>query len=139
MRTRGRAASRSAGARPALTGRALFLGVLVVLLVVVLAAPINRYLGSRSDVAHSAQQLHGDRAERAHLKAQKARYADPGYIEQQARIRLQYAMPGDRVYVVTRDGQPSAIESSTDTSATRARPGQAWTSRLWNSIRAADR
>ncbi len=123
--------------RPVLTGRALVLGAVLVLLVVVLAAPVARYLGSRSDVTHAAQQLHNDRAERASLRAQKARYGDPGYIEAQARERLQFAMPGDTVYTVVHSGQRTGIEKTTASAHSRTASGEAWTGRLWGTVEAA--
>jgi cell division protein FtsB len=123
-------------ARPVLTGRALVLGGIVVLLIVLLASPIHRYLGSRSDVSTAAQQLHDDRARLADLARQKARYSDPGYIQRQARTTLQYAMPGDTVYVVVDKGQRSDIEKSAGSSG-RANTGTEWNTRLWNSVRAA--
>lgn len=123
--------------KPVLTGRALVLGAVLILLVVVLAAPVARYLGSRSGVAHAAQQLHDDRHERASLRDQKARYGDPGYIEAQARSRLQFAMPGDTVYTVVRSGQQTGIEKTTSSARDRAPSDEAWTGRLWSSVEAA--
>lgn len=132
-------ADRSASAvavRPILTGRALALGAVVVLLVVLLAAPINRYLTSRRDISRAAQQLHDHRQQLAQLTRQKARWSDPGYIQRQARIRLQYAMPGDTVYVVVNKGQRSDIEKTSGTDlAGPAGPG--WNTRLMDSLRAA--
>ena len=125
--------------RPALTGRALVLGAVLVLLVVVLAAPVARYLASRSDVAHAAQQLHNDREEQARLQARKQRFSDPGYIEAQARSRLQFAMPGDIVYTVVRNGQPTGIEQSRASSHDDTAGGTPWTARLWTSVEAAGR
>lgn len=126
----------AANARPVLTGRALVLGGIVVLLIVLLAAPIQRYLSSRSDINGAAQQLHDDRARLAQLTEQKALWSDPGYIQQQARTRLQYAMPGDTVYVVVDKGQKSDIEAS---GGPRSRPaaGPGWNGRLMDSVRAA--
>jgi hypothetical protein len=85
------------------------LGGVVVLMVVLLAAPIQRFLGSRTD---------------------------PGYIQQQARTRLQYAMPGDTVYVVVDKGQRSDIERTAGAMSAQAQ-GPGWNSRLMDSIRAA--
>ena len=45
-----------ASPRPVLTGRALVLGAVVLLLVVLLAAPVNRYLTSRHAIGQAAQQ-----------------------------------------------------------------------------------
>jgi cell division protein FtsB len=124
------------GGRPVLTGRALALGGVVVLLVVLLASPINRYLSSRHDLNGAAQQLRHDQHQLGALKHQKARWSDPGYIQQQARVRLQYAMPGDTVYVVVAAGQSSDLnKTSTDQAA--APPGAGWNTRLMDSLRTA--
>jgi cell division protein FtsB len=122
--------------RPVLTGRSLVLGGVVLLLIVLLAAPINRYLTSRRDVGHAAQQLQQHRAQLTHLKQQQQRWGDPGYIQQQARLRLQYAMPGDTVYVVVDKGQQSDIEKSSG-SDLAAPPGPSWNTRLMDSLHAA--
>jgi cell division protein FtsB len=123
-------------ARPVLTGRALVLGGVVVLLIVLLASPINRYLASRSDINSATQQLQQDQQRLAELTRQKARWSDPGYIQQQARTRLQYAMPGDTVYVVADKGQASDIQKTSGEAA--AQPASpAWNSRLMDSVRAA--
>lgn len=130
---------RSKVVKPVLTGRALVLGAVLILLVVVLAAPVARYLGSRSGVAHAAQQLHDDRDARRDLRAQKARYSDPGYVQAQARKLLQFAMPGDTVYTVVRSGQRTGIENTTSTARDQAPADEAWTGRLWGSVEAAGR
>ena len=124
--------------RPVLTGRALVLGGLVVLLVVVLASPVQRYLASRSAVGSSAQQLQQDRAALKSLTAQRQRYNDPAYIQAQARNRLQFAMPGDTVYVVVDKGQRSDI-ATTRGPTTEPTQDPAWNHRLWDSIREASR
>jgi cell division protein FtsB len=123
--------------RPALTGRALLLGALVVLLVIVLASPVNRYLGSRNDVSDSSRQLTRDQTQLAQLEKQKAQYGDPGFIQQRARATLNFAMPGDTVYVVVHPGQQTRIEKSTGAPGGDVAAGQAWNTRLWNSVRAA--
>ena len=126
-------------ARPVLTGRALVLGAVVVLFVVLLASPLSRYLGSRSGIQSAATQLQHDRAQLAQLTRQKARWSDPGYIQQQARSRLQYAMPGDTVFVVVDKGAPTQIERTTVRGSAADQAGQAWNTRLWNSITTASR
>jgi cell division protein FtsB len=122
--------------RPVLTGRALALGGIVVLLVVLLAAPVHRYLGSRSDVGSAGQQLRDDQAKLAQLDQQKALWSDPGFIEREARTRLQYAMPGDTVYVVVDKGEKSDIEKTAGSPATKT-TGPSWNDRLMDSVRAA--
>jgi cell division protein FtsB len=125
-------------ARPAVTGRALVLGTVVVVLVVLLASPLHRYFGSRGDVNGAAQQLHSDQAALTQLQQQQAQWSDPGFIEQQARSRLQYAMPGDTVYVVVGAGQSSNLNGTSDVKNTSTQPtGSTWNTRLWGSIQAA--
>lgn len=126
------------GRRPVVTGRAIVLGTLVVLLVVLLASPLHRYLGSRSDVAHAAQQLSSDQARLAALAKQQAEWSDPGYIQSQARSRLQYAMPGDTVYVVVGPGQRSGSATTAPApGAAKQLAGSSWNTRLWGSIASA--
>lgn len=125
--------------RPVLTGRALGLAALVVLLVVVLASPVHRFLASRTDVGAAASQLDDDRHQLRQLREQLAKYGDPGYIQRQARDRLQFAMPGDTVYVVVDKGARSEIETSRAVPAGDGLEGPSWNSRLMNSVRAAGR
>jgi cell division protein FtsB len=122
--------------RPVLTGRALALGAVVVVLIVLLASPINRYLSSRHAVGTASRQLHDDQHRLAQLTRQRDRWGDPGYIQQQARSRLEYAMPGDTVYVVVGAGQRSDIARTSGVQA--AQPaGTGWNTRLMDSVRAA--
>jgi cell division protein FtsB len=123
--------------RRAVTGRALVLGTLVVILLVLLASPLHRYFASRGDVGHAAQQLHDDQAQLDALQKQLQRWSDPGYIQQQARQRLQFAMPGDTVYIVVNRGQQSDIEKTSGTKVAE-RTGT-WNQRLWDSVQAAGR
>lgn len=129
--------TQSSRPRQAVTGRALVLGTVVVLLLVLLASPLNRYFGSRSDVQHAAQQLRDDQAELAKLQKQQQKWSDPAFIQQQARIRLQYAMPGDVVYVVVRPGQKSDIETTSGVVAAKHPTG--WNQKLWQSVEVAGR
>jgi cell division protein FtsB len=122
--------------RRAVTGRALVLGTLVVLLLVLLASPLHRYFGSRSDVQHASQQLRSDQSELAKMNAQLRRWSDPGYIQRQARVRLQYAMPGDTVYIVTGPGQPSDITTSNEKTKAKA-ADETWNQKLWETVQKA--
>jgi cell division protein FtsB len=120
------------------TGRAIVLGTLVVLLLVLLASPLNRYFGSRSDLHAAAQQLQHDQKQLASLTTQYRQWSDPGFVQQQARERLQYAMPGDTVYIVVDHGAKSQIQDTVRT-PTPAPTGGSWNTRLWASVEAASR
>ena len=122
-----------------LTGRALVLGAVMVLLALVLASPLQRYLQERQSLAQSEQRLSQSSVRVAELQRRKDRWNDPAYVEAQARARLQYARPGDTVYVVVGLG-----DSSTDASARQSAPvttsgGQSnWRVKAWTSLQVAD-
>ena len=123
--------------RPAVTGRALVLGTVVVLLLVLLASPLNRYFGSRGDVNSAAAAI-ACRTARGwpSCEPSNAQWGDPGYIERQARTRLQYAMPGDTTYIVVDRGARNQIDR------TRTKPSDvadhgSWNTKLWDSVQRA--
>ena len=123
--------------RRAITGRAIVLGAMVIVLLVLLASPLHRYFGSRSDLNAAAQQLQHDQQQLRELKQQYAQWSDPGFIQQQARERLQYAMPGDTTYIVVGKGQQNEIARTSGTGRS-AVVKTAWNDKLWDSISSAD-
>jgi cell division protein FtsB len=123
--------------RRAITGRAIVLGTLIVLLLVLLASPLNRYFASRSALNGAAQQLQSDKHQLGELKKQIAKWSDPGYVERQARTRLQYAMPGDTTYIVVDHGQANEIDRTAGIPR-HAATGTTWNAKLWDSIARAD-
>jgi cell division protein FtsB len=127
------------GQRRAITGRALVLGAVLILLTVVLAPPLHRYLAARGAMQQAEQQRGEDQRQLAELRQQLAQWRNPAYIEQQARDRLQYAMPGDTVYVVLRPGEKIGVggQQQRDTEAVQI-PGGSWNARLWGSVLTAD-
>ena len=109
------------------------------LLVVLLASPLHRYLAARSSLQHAEQQSGTSQRQLEQLQGQSKQLSDPAYIEQQARIRLQYALPGETVYTITKAGQQPGIDSTAKAAAHASRaPGDTWNSRLWGSVRSAD-
>jgi len=109
------------------------LGVLVIALIVVLASPLHRYFASRSAASDAAQKLRDDKASASQLQQQLRQWSDPGYVAQQARQQLQYAMPGDTVYVVVNNGAKSDIQKTEDATVDAASNG-AWNGKLWSSV-----
>jgi cell division protein FtsB len=136
MGTGGRGVS---GRRRGLTGRALVLGAVIIVLIVILAAPLHRYLSSHGAVKQAQQERRENQAQLAKLHQQLAQWDDPAYVEQQARTRLQYALPGDTVYVVVHPGEKSDLGGAAqhDTVPVRV-PGGTWNQRLWGSVVTAD-
>jgi cell division protein FtsB len=125
---------RKAAPRRAATGRALVLGALVVVLLVLLASPLHRYFASRSDVGHAASQLQQDQQRLTALTTQQKLWADPGYVQQQARTRLQYAMPGDTVYVVLAPGTKTGVGAPPHQVVAQQ---PTWNQKLWHSVEVA--
>lgn len=132
---RRRPARRSGG----LTGRALVLGALIVLLALVLASPLQRYLQQRHATIQAEQTRRAVSARVADLSAQLRQWNDPAYVEEQARARLQMARPGDTVYVVVDPTRPTADASSDQDAPVTATGGPAsWQIKAWTSLRVAD-
>jgi cell division protein FtsB len=130
----------AARTRRGFTGRALVLGGVVVLLVVALAAPLHRYVAARGALSQAEQEQQDSRLALTDLQRQQAQWNDPSYIEQQARRRLQYAMPGDTVYlVVTPDTKTGLTPAGVPDRGATELPGQTWNQRMWESLRSADR
>ena len=127
------------GKRQGLTGRAIALAAVLILLAVVLAPPAHRYLAARNSLSQAEHQRQDDQKQLADLKRQLAQWDDPAYIEAQARSRLQYAMPGDTVYVVLRPGEKPGLagQPQHDRNAVQV-PGGTWNERLWGSVLTAD-
>jgi cell division protein FtsB len=133
-----RASTPTTRARRPITGRALVLGAVIVALVVLLAAPLHRYLTARSSLHQAEQQRVSDQQEVKSLQQQDKQLDDPAYIAAQARIRLQYALPGETVYTVVRPGDKQGVDGSASAASAPTRaPGDTWNQRLWGSAEAA--
>jgi len=131
--TNGAAARR----RPLFTGRAVLLGVLVLLLALTLAGPVRQYTAGRAELVELAAEGRELDQRAEELQEQLQRQADPAYTEQQARTRLTYVLPGDRLLVVV-DGE--AVEGDAGTLAdaqTDAEP-TSWYEGLMESLSDAD-
>jgi len=115
------------------------LGAVVVFLVVLLAAPLHRYLSARSSAAQAQEQARKTQQQLDQLRQLDKQQNDPAYIEQQARQRLQYAMPGETTYIVVSAGQNNSLQQAPpDSSAPTRAPGDTWNQRLWGSLQTAD-
>ncbi|MET7640345.1 septum formation initiator family protein [Streptomyces sp. NPDC005438] len=119
--------------RGRLTGRAAILALVVCSLLVALAYPIRQYVSQRSEIADQRRQAQEAREEVRRLRQEKARWKDPAYVEQQARLRLHYVRPGETGFTL-RDGRatPPARQDA-------ARSDRAWYLNLWDGLDNADR
>jgi hypothetical protein len=122
----------------------VLLGALVLLLALTLAGPVRQYVAGRQQLAELAAEHDALTQQAADLRAQLDRQADPAYIAQQARERLTYVLPGDRLVVVGDAGDAGDPEG-TPGDAEQAPAGQArsgaavpWYTGLLDSVAAAD-
>jgi hypothetical protein len=98
------------------------------------ALPFKIWLGQRDDISSLTSQTAQTSRHIAALKAQQQQWNDPSYVEEQARQRLHYVVPGQTTYVVL--GGSAATTTPTKTSA-RAVSSAPWYSQLWSSVASA--
>jgi cell division protein FtsB len=121
-----------------LTSRAALLAVVLAALVVSLALPVREYVKQRSEIAALDQGNDERRARVAALERQLERWKDPAFVQAQARQRLQYVMPGEVGYVVLEPDEAPSPETIRQQRAAAEAEQNAWYSRLWGSVQAAD-
>jgi cell division protein FtsB len=124
--------------RPMFTGRTVLLGALVLLLALTLAGPVRQYLAGRAELVALAAERSRLEQQAQDLQAQLDRQADPAYTVRQARERLTYVLPGDRLVRVvdgaTVKGDAGTLPAAPSGSA--ARPP--WYQGLMQSLATAD-
>jgi cell division protein FtsB len=121
--------------RSTLTARAAILAVAVASVALALALPFKVWVAQRGQIASLQSQTRDQEQRVAALKRQQQRWQDPAYIEQQARLRLHYAMPGEKTYVVL--GKPKKHHKAAATAQAGPTLSGPWYSRLWQSVEAA--
>jgi cell division protein FtsB len=132
-----RQAPRAAVARrPLVTGRGVVLVGLLLLLALTLAGPVRQWLEGRAELARLAAESTAYDQRIADLEAQLARQSDPDWTAREARERLAYVLPGDRLVVVV-DGEAAEGDAGTlpDAADTAPRP---WYEELLGSVAEAD-
>ncbi|WP_104523837.1 septum formation initiator family protein [Blastococcus atacamensis] len=132
-----RSSGTSARRRPLVTGRAVLLVGLVLLLALTLAGPIRQYLAGRAELARLAAEGEALDQRAADLREQLDRQSDPAYVERQARERLAYVLPGDRLVIVV-DGEAVEGDAGTLAEATEEPEPLSWYEGLMESVASAD-
>ena len=136
-RTAGTSAASAVRRRPLFTGRAVLLFALVLLLALTLAGPLRQYLAGQQELAELTAEGQALDRQATELEAQLERQGDPEWVQRQARERLTYVMPGDRLLVVV-DGEAVEGDAGTlDEAAAPAAP-QPWFQGLMESVARAD-
>jgi cell division protein FtsB len=119
------------------TGRAVLLVALVLLLALTLAGPARQYLAGRAELARLAAEGQALDQRAKELSGQLRAEADPAFRERQARERLTYVLPGDRLIKVI-DGKAVAGDAGTLSAATAPPVAAPWYDALMESLSVAD-
>jgi cell division protein FtsB len=128
---------RPARRRPLFTGRAVLLGALVLLLALTLAGPVRQYLAGQDELVRLAAEGDALRQRAADLEAHLERQKDPAWQSREARERLTYVLPGDRLVVVV-DGETRGDEPGPLSPLPGSRPQPPWYEGLLQSVEVAD-
>ncbi|MEN5072863.1 septum formation initiator family protein [Isoptericola cucumis] len=129
-----------------LTVRLLVLSVVVLLAVVLLLPTVRGAVQQAGDLDRLRAELAANQTERERLTVELDRWDDRSYVEEQARSRLSYVMPSDRVWrVVDPDAAgPDDVDPVTGEAVdagpvgTSAGPGVPWYQSVWESVQVAD-
>ena len=117
-----------------ITGRALVMAVVLIILAVTLAVPIRSWFAQRAQIAGLEADVASAQAQVDSLTLQKERWADPAFVAAEARRRLHFVLPGEIGYVTLgADGQPL------DGSGLGTTPAPSWYSSLYGALQQADR
>jgi len=119
-----------------LTSRAVVLLLVAAALVMSLAFPIREFVAQRAEISALQNELATYEDRVAALKEQQEQWADPAYVEQQARDRLHYVFPGETgLVLLSPDDMKQARKAEVPVVAP---PEVAWYDTLWSSVAAAD-
>jgi hypothetical protein len=103
--------------------------------VLALALPFKIWVAQRGQIHALEAQTRQQQQKVADLRRQQQQWQDPAYVEQQARLRLHYAMPGETSYVVL--GKPPPKPATRGQRSPAAATSGPWFSRLWQTVTAA--
>ncbi len=127
------------GAR--VTGRALILVLVFVMLGLSYASSLRIYLNQQHELAVAEQEISDRSAQIDELESNLARWDDPAYVRAQARDRLGWVLPGETGYrVIGEDGKPIGDDVTIE-SEQKLPAGEhptTWWERLWGSVETAD-
>jgi cell division protein FtsL len=116
-----------------LTSRAAVLAVVICAIALSLAYPVREYVDQRRQIDQLVAEQQTMQAQVKSLAAERAKLADPAYIEQLARQQLDMCFPGAQCYIIEGGQWLPGVA--------RAQPsGPApWYAKLWQSVKQADK
>ena len=113
--------------------RALAFIVIIFILTLAIAPPVQHYFTQRAQINSLESQLSADNVALQKAREELLRWQDPEYIKSQARERLHFVLPGERQYIVV-DGSTTPTQENTTEIASALTDGQPWYARLIASI-----
>lgn len=119
--------------RQGLSNRALILGVILFVLAVTLAPPLQHYFNQKAQINSLKSQLLDNQAMLDSAAKELALWNDPEYVASQARSRLHFVFPGERQYIVLNEDSGDVTPDATKVSE-QFPVGIPWYSRLISSI-----
>jgi hypothetical protein len=114
--------------------------VVFAILVVSYASSMRAYLRQREHINELKSQIATAEADIAVAKREQRRWSDPAYVEQQARERFGWLLPGETGYqVIGSDGKPlTGHDTLTDPSSIAPPKPDGWWTKVRASLDAAD-
>lgn len=110
------------------------------ILVVSYASSMRAYLRQRDHINDLKSQIATAQAQIDVAQREKRRWSDPAYVEQQARERFGWLLPGETGYqVIGSDGKPlTGHDALTDPSSVAPSKPDGWWTKVRASLDAAD-
>lgn len=116
-----------------LSNRALIVGIVLFVVAITLAPPIQNYFTQRAQINALKTQISDNQALLEKAAEELAQWDDPEFVASQARARLHFVFPGERQYIVV--GNEEIENSDQQTKVSGQLPvGIPWYSRLISSI-----
>ena len=124
--------------RSGLTPRAAVLAVVAVGVAVSIALPVRELVAQRSQIASLQSQNSTEAARLDQLRALEKQWNDPFYVQQQARSRLFWVLPGEQPFtVIGKTGKPDPTPTPVSAWTPPPAIAPAWYTALWKSVQTA--
>lgn len=116
-----------------LSNRALIVGIVLFVVAITLAPPIQNYFTQRAQINALKTQISDNQALLDKAADELAQWDDPEFVASQARARLHFVFPGERQYIVVGNEEIENNDQQTKVSG-QLPVGIPWYSRLISSI-----
>ena len=116
-----------------LSNRALVVGIVLFVVAITLAPPIQNYFTQRAQINALKSQISDNQAMLDKAADELAQWDDPEFVASQARARLHFVFPGERQYIVVGNEEIENNDQQTKVSG-QLPVGIPWYSRLISSI-----